>query len=264
MEYVVQDVDCDLVDAGKNDRVKFDDAELRNLASSIGEYGLAQPITVRQVGERYEIVAGERRFRAVSQVLGWSTCPAIVRPLGDEEASVVMLFENTSRVDLNPVEEAVGFQRRLESMDLEVEDLARMVGVTPNRIRKRMMLLSLVPEALEMVRNGSLGVRWGIELSRLSPEYQRAALPKLASDMTWYDWHELCQRLLFRQQEETLFDLELVNEEWEGVQKKSRKGRLREAVRLLTEITTIGAQHRLPEELEQLVCQAAEFLESEA
>ena len=95
--------------AGNNDRKEFDPVKLEELAASIAAHGLAQPITVRPLSgliPGFEIVAGERRFRAISRVLQWDTIPAIVRDLDDEAASAIMLAENTGRADLNPIEEA--------------------------------------------------------------------------------------------------------------------------------------------------------------
>lgn len=89
---------------GNNDREEFDAVALRELADSIGQHGLAQPITVRPYGQGFQIVAGERRWRAV-QLLGWETIPALVRPLSDEEASAIMLLENIQRAELNPIAE---------------------------------------------------------------------------------------------------------------------------------------------------------------
>src|SRR5579859_5699824 len=106
----IMTVRCDVIRAGNNDRTVFDETGLKGLASSIKDNGLAQPITVRPLPSEaspflYEIVAGERRFRACSQNLGWFEIPCIIKDLSDEEASGVMLAENTSRDDLDPIDE---------------------------------------------------------------------------------------------------------------------------------------------------------------
>ena len=113
-------VQAALIVRGDNDRKHFDAEALAELAGSIERDGLAQPITVRPVATGLEIVAGERRFRAMTEVLGWTLIPAIVRELDDRAASAIMLAENLSRVDLDPVAEAEAYASRMEALDLTV------------------------------------------------------------------------------------------------------------------------------------------------
>ncbi len=95
----VSDIPADLIDAGPNDRQTFSESALVELAASIAAHGLAQPPTVRPVGDRFEIVAGERRGRAMRDVLGWATIPALVRTMTDAEASTVTGWaERTGRM----------------------------------------------------------------------------------------------------------------------------------------------------------------------
>lgn len=99
-----------LIDAGSNDRRTFDAKALSTLAESLVRDGLAQPITVRPVGRRFEVVCGERRLRA-AKLAAWATLPAMVSKLDDLAAASVMLAENTARADLNPVDEARAYAR---------------------------------------------------------------------------------------------------------------------------------------------------------
>lgn len=117
MDVKVQNLPYAQVQPGQNDRTVFRPEELEALAASIQADGLIQPITVRPTpGGRFEIVAGERRYRAIG-LLGWETVPAIVRDLTDEQASTIMLLENVHRVDIDPVDEARAYQSRIDRFD---------------------------------------------------------------------------------------------------------------------------------------------------
>src|SRR5215813_13797029 len=114
-ELSIQHIPCTQIVAGNNDRKDFNDERMQALADSIRTNGLAQPITVRPIAdERYEIVAGERRFRAVSQILKHKTIPCIVRAMDDEMAAALMLVENTGRQDLTPYEQACAYKARMD------------------------------------------------------------------------------------------------------------------------------------------------------
>src|SRR3990167_1299050 len=113
------------IDQGANDRTVFNAEALDDLAASIRDNGLAQPITVRPVRRgRYEIVAGERRFRACAHLLGWTSVPCIVRDMDDAQAAAVMLAENVARADLDPADEALAYQSRIERYGWMVDELA--------------------------------------------------------------------------------------------------------------------------------------------
>lgn len=149
------------VRAGKNDRTVFNAEALERLASSIRERGLLQPITVRRAsdwlksGKGYEIVAGERRFRAVLS-LGWKSVPALVVDMEDEAASTAMLTENVARADLDLIDEACAYQSRIDAFGWSVDDLADKAGVTVARVHARLKLLKLRPEIQQLVRSGDL------------------------------------------------------------------------------------------------------------
>jgi ParB/RepB/Spo0J family partition protein len=143
--------------SGHQDRTVFDAGSLAELAGSIAAHGLLQPITLRPIGESelFCIVAGERRFRAC-ELLGWLEIPAIVADVTADEAAALMLAENTSREDLNPVDEANAYQVRIDRLGWTVADCARAAGVSEARVLYRVKLLKLRPDLLELVRTGNL------------------------------------------------------------------------------------------------------------
>ncbi|MEI8132609.1 MAG: ParB/RepB/Spo0J family partition protein, partial [Leptolinea sp.] len=161
----------ELIKAGDNDRTVFDQKALKELAESIRQDGLAQPITVRPIldGEkRYEIVAGERRFRACT-LLEMEEIPAIVRELSDDQAASIMLLENLQRVDLNPMEEARAYQKRMQA-GWTPKELTEQTKIAPNRIASRLGLLKLIPAAQKLVADGQLPLKFAQLLGPASGE----------------------------------------------------------------------------------------------
>ena len=137
-------------------RKYFDKEALEELASSIAENGLLQPILVREYGDsRYQIIAGERRFRA-SKLAGLSEIPAIVLDKDDRKVAEIALIENIQREDLNPVEEAMAFRALIKEYDLTQEELSEKVGKSRSAIANTMRLLDLPDEILTMVAAGEL------------------------------------------------------------------------------------------------------------
>ena len=131
-------------------RENFDEQALKELAVSIKEHGVIQPIVVRQIGEKYEIIAGERRYKA-STMAGLTKIPAIIRNLDDKEASKVALLENLQRKDLTAIEEAQSYKKILDMGYLTQEQLATRMGVAQSTIANKLRLLNLsipVKEAL--------------------------------------------------------------------------------------------------------------------
>lgn len=164
-----------------NDRTVFDAIALQELADSIRENGLAQPITVRPLAhERYEIVAGERRFRA-HQLLGVATIRAIVQPMSDAQAAAVMLAENTGRKDLDPVDEARAYQTRIDHYGWDKKTVAEKAGVSIQIVNNRLKLLSLRDDLLHLVRSGQLQIGYAqiIAESELDKNRQLIALKRL-------------------------------------------------------------------------------------
>ncbi len=128
-------------------RENFDDEKLAELGSSIKADGVLQPILIRRAGEKYQIIAGERRWRAAQKV-GLLSIPAIIREATDEETLKIALIENLQREDLNPIEEAHAFKALIDRHDLTQETLARYVGKNRTTITNTLRLLGL-PEAVQ-------------------------------------------------------------------------------------------------------------------
>lgn len=137
-------------------RKHFDEGELSELANSIRAHGVLQPILVRPVpGGRYEIVAGERRWRA-AQRAGLHAIPAIVRELDEVEVLEIAIVENVQRTDLNPIEEAQGFQALIDRFGRTQQEIAEIVGKSRPHIANMLRLLALPEELQDMVRDGRL------------------------------------------------------------------------------------------------------------
>lgn len=210
----VQQIPVNRVRAGNNDRKHFDENALRELADSIQAHGLAQPITVRPVGDGFEIVAGERRFRAMSTVLNWEFVPAIVRVLSDEEASAIMLVENTSRVDLDPIAEAKAFQVRVEKFNWSDAEIAKAAGLSVERVRSRLKLLALPDDIQHFVKIGQFPLGHAACIVDLDKDRQRIALRAFnsAKSMPLGRFQEIVTGLrnaMLEESQMTMFDLEL-------------------------------------------------------
>ena len=137
-------------------RHDFDDEELQNLADSISVHGIIQPLTVRELPSGYyQIIAGERRWRA-ARIAGLSDVPVVVIEADDRKAMELALIENLQRQDLNPVEEALGYQSLINEYGLTQEDTAKQVGKSRPAVANALRLLSLCPPVLEKLRNGEL------------------------------------------------------------------------------------------------------------
>lgn len=136
-------------------RKLFDKESLEELAQSIRENGVLQPILVRQIGNNYQIVSGERRFRA-SKLAGMKSIPAIVRCLNEEKTMLAALIENIQRQDLNPVEEARTLREIILNYGLTHDQLAEKVGKSRSALTNRLRLLQLPPEVQLMVADGRI------------------------------------------------------------------------------------------------------------
>ena len=137
-------------------RQDFDEEELQALADSIELHGIIQPLTVRELSSGYyQIIAGERRWRA-ARLANLSDIPAVIIEADDKKVKELALIENLQRQDLNPVEEAMGYQSLIEEYGLTQEDAAKQVGKSRPAVANALRLLSLSPEILEMLRNGKL------------------------------------------------------------------------------------------------------------
>jgi len=178
-------------------RTNFSEEEIQNLAASIREHGLLQPVVVRRVQDGFELVAGERRVRA-ARLIGLESVPAVVREMGDEETALVGLVENLQRENLNPVEEALGLKRVLEEMGITQEELARRIGKSQSTIANKLRLLKLPPEVLKHLSEGSLTERHAREFLRLDRGEDRllAAQRVISENLTVQQTERLVEGML--------------------------------------------------------------------
>ncbi|MEW6517700.1 MAG: ParB/RepB/Spo0J family partition protein [candidate division FCPU426 bacterium] len=157
-------------------RQDFVPHELEELAASIRENGIVQPILVRPRGEgAYELVAGERRLRA-AKLAGLAQVPVVIRDLSDTESLELALVENIQREDLNPVEEAVAFNQLLTQFELTQEELAKKIGKDRSSVANTLRLLQLSEPILDMMRKGSLSEGHGRALLAVGEEDVRQRL----------------------------------------------------------------------------------------
>ena len=139
-------------------RKTFTDSELSDLAASIREKGVLQPILLRSVTNKpyaYEIVAGERRFRA-SKLAGETEIPALIKTINDENAMEIALIENVQRENLNPIEEANAYKNLMECCDYEMPDLARLIGKSQSYIRNMLRITALPESVQSLVQQGDI------------------------------------------------------------------------------------------------------------
>ena len=152
----VEDVDIALIDNNPGQpRKNFDPTAIKELAASIKEYGVIQPIILKRNGDRYVIVAGERRFRA-SKVAGLKSIPAIVREYTENQVKEIALLENIQREDLNPVETARAMKELLSTYGWTQEVLADKLGKSRPVVANYVRILSLQPEVLQLIESGKL------------------------------------------------------------------------------------------------------------
>ena len=163
-------------------RKEFNDAALAELADSISQHGIIQPLLVRPIfGGGYQIVAGERRWRA-ARMAGISEVPAVIREMSDGEVMELALIENLQREDLNPVEEAQGYQSLIDTYGLTQEETAKTVGKSRPTVTNALRLLNLPKEILDMVNSGKISAGHARTLlSFQNPDAMRKAA-KLAAE----------------------------------------------------------------------------------
>ena len=178
-------------------RKTFDDETLAELASSIAEHGLIQPIAVRpKVSGGYLIVAGERRWRA-SRMAGLTEVPVIVKDVTDEQAMELALVENLQREDLDPVEEAAGIRELMTRCDLTQEQAARKLGKSRSALANSLRLLSLPETVLELLKSGFITIGHAkVVLGLPTPELQEEAAQMIADNQLNVRQAEaLCKKL---------------------------------------------------------------------
>jgi ParB family transcriptional regulator, chromosome partitioning protein len=175
-------------------RRRFDEAALQGLAGSLRERGVLQPVLVRPRGEgMYELVAGERRWRA-AKIAGRQTLPALVSPCDDREALEAALIENMAREDLNPVEQARAFSTLVNEFGATLEQVGRSVGRSTGTVSNMVRLLKLSEDILEFIERGQLGWAHGTALLRVRDLEARQQLARAAVAEGW-TWRALEARV---------------------------------------------------------------------
>ena len=156
-------------------RKSFDEAALAELADSIRQHGIIQPLTVRRLASGYyQIIAGERRWRA-ARLAGLQEVPAIVIEADDRKAAELAMIENLQREDLNPMEEAAGFQALMENYHMTQEEAAQRVGKSRSAVANALRLLGLTPPVRQLVEQGQLSAGHARALLTLPPSAQESA-----------------------------------------------------------------------------------------
>ena len=163
----------------KQPRQDFDEAAIAELADSIRQHGLIQPIVVRPMEEGYQIVAG--RWRAC-RMLGMSDVPVVVKDFTDEETAQIALIENIQRQDLNPVEEAAAYRALMDEYGMTQEALSKAVGKSRSAIANSVRLLNLPDEIVEMLRKGKLSAGQAKAIASADSEDTMLEIAKLAAD----------------------------------------------------------------------------------
>mgnify|MGYP000235376161 CR=1 FL=1 len=162
-------------------RKRFDDESLQELADSISQHGIIQPLTVRKLSSGYyQIIAGERRWRA-ARLAGLQEVPVIVIEADDRKAAELAMIENLQREDLNPMEEAAGFQSLIESYHMTQEEAAQRVGKSRSAVTNALRLLGLTPAVRKLVEEGNLSAGHARALVPLSPSLQESAANAIVS-----------------------------------------------------------------------------------
>ena len=162
-------------------RKRFDDESLQELANSISQHGIIQPLTVRKLSSGYyQIIAGERRWRA-ARLAGLQEVPVIVIEADDRKAAELAMIENLQREDLNPMEEAAGFQSLIESYHMTQEEAAQRVGKSRSAVTNALRLLGLTPSVRKLVEEGKLSAGHARALVPLSPSLQESAANAIVS-----------------------------------------------------------------------------------
>lgn len=171
------------IEPNKNQpRKDFDENALAQLADSIAEHGVLQPLLVRPMTNGgYQLVAGERRWRA-SKMAGLSEVPVVVQEMTDTEAMEIGLIENLQREDLNPIEEALGYRELIDSHQMTQDMVAQRVGKSRPVIANALRLLNLPDGVVKMVRNGALSAGHARALLSIDDSEEQSAMAKKAAD----------------------------------------------------------------------------------
>lgn len=201
-------------------RTVFSEEKIEELARTIHTHGVIQPIVVRKIGEGYEIIAGERRYRAMKK-LGWSEVPAIIRELDDKETASIALIENLQREELTSIEEAFAYEKLIELHSLTQEALAQRLGKGQSTVANKLRLLKL-PEEIKNV----------ILTKELSERHARALIPLKDKELQLQLCAEVLEQQLNVKQLETRIQLLLNPEEPKEKRKAPRRKSVSKDVRI--------------------------------
>lgn len=182
-EPLIQNVNIDYIIPNRfQPRLTFDEKSLNELASSIKEHGIIQPLVLRRLGDKYEIIAGERRYKA-AQLAGLTEVPAIISNIDDNKSAEIALVENVQRRNLNSLEEAKSYKKILDKEGLTQDELAKKIGVSQSTIANKLRLLNLTSEAQDALMNDKISERHARSLLSVSdPEKQKVLLNKVISE----------------------------------------------------------------------------------
>jgi ParB family chromosome partitioning protein len=233
----------------KQPRGYFDERALDELSRSITEIGVLQPILVRPTSEddgRYEIIAGERRFRA-AQMAGFDEIPAIVRHTEDAQILTEALVENIHRADLNPIEEATAYQQLLDDFGLTHEELATRLGRSRSTMSNALRLLALPEGLMRFVAEGALSAGHARALLSLdsAAQQERAAQRVLAEQLSVRATEELVRRLLDRPDQSDLDKLAKAAKAKRGTPYQGLQRRISDALSTKVEIKGTARRGRV-------------------
>ncbi|HAA89701.1 MAG: Nucleoid occlusion protein Noc [Thermoanaerobacterales bacterium 50_218] len=176
-------------------RYSIDEEELQELATSIRQVGVIQPVLVRPAGDYYELIAGERRMRA-TQLAGLKEIPAIVRDISDSEAAAIALVENLQRKGLHFFEEADGYARLISEFNMTQTDIARRMGLSQSTVANKLRLLRLSESVRKKIIELGLSERHARALLELESEQDQLELLEIIArkEMTVKEWEQLIRR----------------------------------------------------------------------
>jgi len=214
-------------------RKNFDEDALNDLADSIRRHGIIQPLTVRKLASGYyQIIAGERRWRA-ARMAGLSEVPVVVIEADDRKAAELAMIENLQREDLNPMEEAAGFQSLVQSYHMTQEEAAEAVGKSRSAVTNALRLLTLSPAVKALVEDGSLSAGHARALLPLSPELQEsAARSVIAGGLSVRQTEALAKKLSTEEKEPA--DLSSNQVDYAAEAQKDLASRLGRGVKIVT------------------------------
>ena len=194
LEKVYKQIDIEKIKANENQpRTIFDDEKIAELATSIKENGLIQPLIVRKYNRNYQIIAGERRYRAC-KLAGLKTVPCIIKDIDDKQMDTYAIIENIQREDLTPIEEANAYKTLIDTYGMSQTELANKVGKKQSTIANKLRLLKLSDEVKDALKSKQITERHARAMLSLRPEKQEEVL------------HEVIDKSLNVKQTETLIN----------------------------------------------------------